>query len=152
MARLHDIVVDCRHPAAIARFWAAVLDGYAVAPYDEAELARLRANGIVDVEDDPTVLVERADGAAPRLFFQLVPEPKTAKNRLHLDLRATDPTAEVRRLVDLGARVLAEHDGFVVLADPEGNEFCLSLRTVDGSAPLDVPSVAGHATATSDSR
>jgi len=41
MARLHDVVFDCRHPASIARFWAAALDGYEVAPYDEAELARL---------------------------------------------------------------------------------------------------------------
>jgi Glyoxalase-like domain len=126
MAYLHDIVVDCRHPASVARFWAAALDGYAVAPYDDAEMARLRANGIYDVEDDPMVLVERADGAGPRLFFQLVPEPKTVKNRVHLDLLADDRDAEVRRLIDLGARVLAEHDSFLVLADPEGNEFCVA--------------------------
>lgn len=55
MARLHDVVFDSRHPASIARFWAAVLDGYAVAPYDEAELARLRGMGILDPEDDPNV-------------------------------------------------------------------------------------------------
>jgi Glyoxalase-like domain len=128
MALLHDVVVDCRHPASLARFWAAVLDGYEVAPYDEAELARLRAKGVYDVEDDPTVLVERNDGGRPRLFFQLVPEPKTVKNRLHLDLRAEDPDAELRRLVGLGARVLTDHDEFVVLADIEGNEFCLSRR------------------------
>jgi hypothetical protein len=125
VADLHDIVVDSRHPASIARFWAAVLDGYDVAPYDEAELARLRANGINDPEDDPTVLVERADGAGPRLFFQRVPEPKAVKNRVHLDLRADDPPAEVQRLVGLGARVLAEQSGWVVLRDPEGNEFCV---------------------------
>ena len=47
MARLHDVVFDSRHPASIARFWAAVLDGYGVAPYDEAELARLRGMGIL---------------------------------------------------------------------------------------------------------
>ena len=46
MARIKDVVVDCRHPASLARFWAAVLDGYAVAPYDEAELARLRKLGV----------------------------------------------------------------------------------------------------------
>jgi len=62
MARLHDVVFDSRHPASIARFWAAVLDGYQVAPYDEAELARLRGEGISDPEDDPNVLVEAADG------------------------------------------------------------------------------------------
>jgi hypothetical protein len=126
MAKLHDIVVDCRHPASVARFWAAALDGYEVAPYDEAEVARLAANGVFDVEEDPSVLVERVDGAGPRLFFQLVPESKTVKNRVHLDLRADDPVAEVRRLVTLGARVLAEHETFLVLADIEGNEFCVS--------------------------
>jgi len=126
MAHLRDIVVDCQHPASVARFWAAALDRYEVAPYDEAEVARLRANGIYDVEDDPTVLVERTDGAGPRLFFQLVPEPKAVKNRVHLDLVADDPDVEVRRLIDLGARVLAEHDSFLVLADVEGNEFCVS--------------------------
>ena len=124
MASIKDIVVDCAHPAPLARFWAAVLDGYDVAPYDEAELARLRANGIDDPEDDPTVLVEAGPGR-PRFFFVLVPEPKTVKNRLHLDLRADDPAAEVIRLVGLGARVTCEQDRLTVLEDPEGNEFCL---------------------------
>jgi len=56
MARIRDVVFDCRHPASLARFWAAVLEEYEVAPYDEAELARLRAAGIDDPEDDPTVI------------------------------------------------------------------------------------------------
>ncbi len=124
MARLHDIVIDCSRPAATARFWAAALDGYAVAPYDDAELARLRAQGIEDPEDDPTVLVE-PHGGGPRLWCQLVPEPKRVKNRLHLDLVSTDPEAEIHRLVGLGASTLARHDDHCVLADPEGNEFCL---------------------------
>ncbi|MGN9837021.1 VOC family protein [Nonomuraea sp. H19] len=123
MAALHDVVIDCRHPASLARFWAAALDGYAVAPYDEAELARLRSEGIDDPEDDPTVLVE---GGGPRLWFQRVPERKIVKNRLHLDLRADDHDAELARLTALGATVLATHDDWVVLADPEGNEFCLA--------------------------
>jgi Glyoxalase-like domain len=127
MAFLHDIVFDCRHPASLARFWAAVLDGYAVAPYDDAELERLRALGITDVEDDPTVLVEGP--GHPRLFFQQVPEPKAVKNRVHLDVGAADPTAEVERLVALGASVLSTHDEgehrWVTLADPEGNELCV---------------------------
>ncbi|MFD0318950.1 VOC family protein [Streptomyces flavalbus] len=126
MAHLHDIVFDCAHPASLARFWAAALDGYAVAPYDEAELARLRSLGITRTEDDPTVLVERADGG-PRLWFQRVPEVKVVKNRVHLDLRAADPGAEVRRLTALGATVRARHADNVVLADPEGNEFCLAV-------------------------
>jgi hypothetical protein len=125
MARLHDVVFDCRHPASIARFWAAALDGYEVAPYDEAELARLRANGIFDPEDDPTVLVE-APGTSPRIFFQLVPEGKTVKNRVHLDLKSAAVSDEVARLRELGASLMAEYDDHVVLRDPEGNEFCLS--------------------------
>ncbi|MEV6981112.1 VOC family protein [Sphaerisporangium sp. NPDC051017] len=124
MARVKDVVVDCRHPAPVARFWAAVLDGYAVAPYDEAELERLRGMGVDDPEDDPTVLVE-APGRAPRFFFVLVPEPKTVKNRLHLDLTCDDVESEVARLVGLGARVIAAREGWTTLADPEGNEFCL---------------------------
>lgn len=134
MARLNDIVFDCAHPAAVARFWAAALDGYAVAPYDEAELARLRSLGITSTEDDPTVLVEPA-GGGPRLWFQLVPEPKCGKNRVHLDLRATEAEAgvvagaeaEIQRLTALGATVQARYATHVVLTDPEGNEFCLSV-------------------------
>lgn len=126
MARIKDVVVDCRHPASLARFWAAVLDGYAVAPYDEAEMERLRALGIDDAEDDPTVLVE-APGQLPRFFFQRVDEPKVVKNRLHLDLVADDPDAELVRLLVLGATVVADRrtEHWVTLADPEGNEFCL---------------------------
>jgi hypothetical protein len=124
MARIQDIVVDCTHPATLARFWAAVLDDYAVAPYDEAELARLRANGIDDPEDDPTVLVVAGPGQ-PRFFFAEVPEQKTAKNRIHLDLMADDHTGELTRLTGLGARVVADLDDWTTLEDPEGNEFDL---------------------------
>lgn len=122
MARLHDIVVDAADPAAAARFWAAALDGYAVAPYDQAELARLRALGISGPEDDPTVLVEPA-GPGPRLSFQRVPEHKQVNNRVHLDLRAPDVPAEIDRLTGLGASVRARYDDHTVLTDPEGNEF-----------------------------
>jgi hypothetical protein len=125
MARIRDLVFDCGHPASLARFWAAALDGYDVAPYDEAELARLRAAGIYDTEDDPSVLVEPASGTGPRMFFQLVPESKIAKNRAHLDLTAADMPAEITRLTSLGARVLAEHEHWVTMADPEDNEFCI---------------------------
>lgn len=65
MAILHDVVVDCRRPASLARFWAAAVDGYRVAPYDDAELERLRANGVNDPEDDPSVLVESDPGLGP---------------------------------------------------------------------------------------
>ncbi|HEX8344879.1 MAG TPA: VOC family protein [Actinoplanes sp.] len=125
MAILHDVVVDCRHPASLARFWAAALDGYRVAPYDDAELERLRGIGIVDPEDDPSVLVESDPGVRPRFWFQLVPEPKTVKNRVHVDLRSPDRPAEVARLVALGASVTATFDAWTSLTDPEGNEFCV---------------------------
>jgi Glyoxalase-like domain len=127
MARLHDVVIDSRHPASIARFWAALLDGYQVAPYDEAELARLRDAGTFDPEDDPGVLVE-APGTLPRIFFQLVPEPKTGKNRVHLDLRCDRVADEAQRAIELGASTVAQYADHVVLRDPEGNEFCLYGR------------------------
>ena len=123
MARLRDVVFDCRHPASLARFWVAALEGYAIAPYDEAELVRLRATGVDDPEDDPTVLVEPSSGSGPRLWFQRVPETKQVKNRVHLDLASADVSAEVLRLAGLGARVLAEQQGWVTMEDPEGNEF-----------------------------
>ena len=127
MAALADVVFDCARPASLARFWAAALDGYRVAPYDDEELARLAALGIDDVEDDPTVLVEPVEATAPRLWFQRVPEVKQSKNRLHLDLRTSDLTAELERLQTLGARSLTDQpsDEYVVMVDPEGNEFCL---------------------------
>lgn len=123
MARIRDVVIDSRHPASLARFWAAALEGHEVAPYDEAELDRLRAAGIDDPEDDPTVLVEASSRGTPRLWFQLVPEPKLVKNRVHLDLTCADVGAEVERLAGLGARVLAQQERWVTMADPEGNEF-----------------------------
>ena len=126
MARLHDVVFNCSRPATLARFWAAALDGFEVAPYDEVELARLRALGVDDPEDDSSVLVERP-GFSPRLFFQRVLEPRTVKNRVHLDLRPDDVDAEAARLVALGATIAAtqENEALLVMHDPEGNEFCL---------------------------
>jgi hypothetical protein len=134
VARIRDVVFDSPRPSLVARFWAAALDGYAVAPYDDAELTRLRATGITDIMDDPTVLVEpsglapNVSGSLPRLFFQLVPESKVVKNRVHLDLSADDPAAEIARLTELGATVAAEHEHLTVLLDPDGNEFCVSRR------------------------
>ena len=71
----------------------------------------------------------QAPGGQPRVFFQRVPEPRTVKNRVHLDLRCESFETEKDRLTALGASVLAEYGAFVVLSDPEGNEFCLSRRT-----------------------
>lgn len=106
MARLHDRVIDCARPAATARFWAA-LDDCVVAPYDDAAPARLRAQGISGPgEDDPTVLVAPRD-VGPRLWCQLVPEPRRVKNRLHLHLVSNDPESELARLTALGVTVPA---------------------------------------------
>ena len=130
MIEFHDVVIDCRHPASLARFWASVLDGYFVAPYDDQEVRRLRELGIEDLEDDPSVLLEAPPGK-PRIWFQRVPEAKTVKNRIHLDLAASDLDADVARLVLLGAvRVHppSPDSSLVVLRDPEGNEFCVVRR------------------------
>ncbi len=123
MARLTEIVIDAAHPAALARFWAAALDGYAVRAYDEDEIARLAGLGFTP-ETDPGVMV---DGPGPSLCFQRKDAPKTQRNRVHLDI-VGPRAAEVQRLTALGARVRDEHDGFTVMLDPESNEFCV----VDG--------------------
>ena len=124
MAKLREIVFDSRHPAALARFWAQVLDGYAVRPYDAAELARLAARGLTP-ETDPSVLV---DGPGPSLCFQKTEAPKLHKNRVHLDVNVPDRRREVERLLGLGASLAREADGYTVLRDPEGNEFCVVER------------------------
>ena len=130
VARLADIVFDCERPASLAHWWASTLDGYRVAPYDSAELERLRDMGVFDPEDDPSVVVEPALGAGPRYLFLRVPEPKRHKNRLHLDLRSDDLEGEVTRLVDRGAVELYRIDTNVTMADPEGNEFCINTSAV----------------------
>lgn len=121
MGRLREIVFDCRSAPALARFWAAALDGYAVRAYDRAEIDRLAALGLTP-ETDPTVLV---DGPGPSLCFQQVPTRDYTNNRVHLDIAAADRAAEVRRLLALGAKVQREADGYTVLVDPEGNQFCV---------------------------
>jgi hypothetical protein len=85
MARIDSITYDCRHAGTLARFWAAALDDYEVAPYDDAEIERLRGLGINDVLNDPTVMVESASGGT-RFCFQTVPDEKVVKNRVHLDI------------------------------------------------------------------
>jgi hypothetical protein len=121
MARLEDIVFDCADAPRLARFWAAAADDYDIRPYDDAEIQRLAALGLTP-ETDPTVAV---DGPHGSLFFQQVPEGKVGKNRVHVDLIAADRARETERLVSLGASVLAAYDDHTVMADPEGNEFCL---------------------------
>jgi hypothetical protein len=121
VASLQQIVVDCHHPASLARFWAAALDDFEVRPYDDAEVARLAALGLTP-ESDPTVIV---DGPHVEICFQEVGPPPVAKTPVHLDLRADDRAAEVRRLVELGASVRESFDDHTWMRDPEGNDFCV---------------------------
>jgi len=124
-SRLTEIVVDCRDPVAQAAFWAAVL-GYHVVR---------SAHGQVEIAAwprEPADLAEQVRQApvVPALVFVTVPEGKAVKNRLHLDVRPADGSieAEVARLVALGARRADVGQGsqpWAVLADPEGNEFCV---------------------------
>jgi hypothetical protein len=120
MATLKEIVIDSRHPASLARFWAGTLQGYAIRAYDDAEIARLASLGLTP-ESDPSVMV---DGPGPTLCFQLKLEPKTQRNRLHFDLKVRS-REEMARLSALGAKVRDEHEDFTVMLDPEGNEFCV---------------------------
>src|SRR5262245_10899500 len=130
MAKLKEIVVEAELPSALARFWAAALDGYAVRPYDDAEIARLAALGFTP-ETDPVVMV---DGPGPALCFQKRRPDIADRGRLHLDVAARDALAEITRLEALGAMVVRQHDErTTVMRDPEGNVFC--IVQVDASPP-----------------
>lgn len=122
MGRLREIVIDADHPASLARFWAAAVDGYTVRPYDEAEVARLATMGLTP-ETDKYVLI---DGPGPILCCQLRTGPRPARNRIHLDLATADRPAEIARLTALGASVWFDAGNFTVLRDPEGNQFCVA--------------------------
>ena len=109
--RLQEVVVDCRDPRALVGFWAAALRAVPVVRTDEW--------AYVD-----------SDLLGTRLAFQRVPEIKTGKNRVHLDLEVDDIAQERDRLSALGAFALGdvvidEQGPFQVMVDPEGNEFCL---------------------------
>lgn len=144
MSREVQVTFDCADPAALADFWAQVL-GYRLQdppPGFDSWEAALEALGVPpENRNDASALVD-PDGRGPRVFFQRVPEGKTAKNRVHLDVRAAPGLAgdermaalekECERLVGLGGRRLERHEpappmagGHIVMADPEGNEFCL---------------------------
>jgi hypothetical protein len=122
--RLKDIVIDARYPAGLARFWAAVL-GYELRPYEQEDVEFLSSIGRTP-DTDPAVAIDPPEGAAgPSVFFNEVPEAKSGKNRLHLDVWLPGP--DVAPLVGLGATVLRPPDEDIdwwVVADPEGNEFC----------------------------
>ncbi|MFI1167459.1 VOC family protein [Streptomyces sp. NPDC020801] len=105
-----QVIVDAADPVALGRWWADAL-------------------GWVVVEDDPEEFeIRPAPDRLPGLLFASVPEAKTVKNRLHLDFRPDEQEAEVARLLSLGARRADVGQGeqtWVVLTDPEGNEFCV---------------------------
>ncbi len=143
MAREVQVTVDCADPAELAGFWAQTL-GYVLQPPPDGFPdwdAALEAWGVPpDRRNDRSALVD-PDGDGPRLFFQRVPEGKTAKNRMHLDVRAAPGVpaeermavleAEAARLTALGATRVRRFEagpagaGHLVMQDPEGNEFCL---------------------------
>ena len=144
MARDIQVTFDCSDPGALAPFWAETL-GYRVqAPpgdfdsWDEA----LAAMGVPPERRNDASAIVDPDGTGPRVFFQRVPEGKELKNRVHLDVRAAPGLqgdermaaleSECDRLVSMGARRLGRIEpdpplgaGHIVMADPEGNEFCL---------------------------
>jgi hypothetical protein len=144
-AREVQITFDAADPGALAEFWAAAL-GYRLQPPPEGFAswdAALDAWGVPPEERNSRSAIVPVDGDGPRVFFQRVPEPKTAKNRVHLDVRAAPGLEgdarmaaleeECARLVGLGATRQRRFEpgedlggtGFIVMADPEGNEFCL---------------------------
>jgi hypothetical protein len=143
MATPIQVVFDCAQPAGLASFWATALH-YQVQPppegFDTWEDA-LRSWGVPEELFDSRSAVIDPQGEGPRIFFQQVPEGKAVKNRVHLDLNVSggpDVTlderrprvdAEAARLRDAGATVIreAEDSGeyWIVMQDPEGNEFCV---------------------------
>lgn len=106
---IKTVSFDAADALALARFWAAALGS--------------------DVDEESTAdkaFVEAAGWGGPNIWFNRVPEPKTAKNRIHLDLRAPGPVAdEVARLERLGATVQGDYGHHTIMRDPEGNEFCV---------------------------
>lgn len=115
--RISELVLQCRDPEALAGFWCDVLDFV-----------------VLDREDDGSVEIgprEGFGGPQPTIILSPSDEPKKAKSRLHIDVNATDrdQDAELARLLNLGARPAdigqTGEEAWHVLADPEGNEFCL---------------------------
>jgi hypothetical protein len=137
MAIQLQVTIDCTNPAQLAEFWAAALHYKVQGPptgFASWE-AYLESQNVPQAEwGDFSAIVDPA-GKGARIYLQRVPESKTVKNRLHLDLNASkeDPDAVphvlveamVERLKGLGARELYREESWVTMADPEGNEFCI---------------------------
>ena len=136
--KIGNVVFDCSDPDRVATFWAAAL-GYEKLEYPPEMRQQLLDGGLREEQLSDRAVAEDPEGQGPRLFFQRVPEAKSVKNRIHLDINATpgrratrpEVEAEVRRLTELGATVIREHDQswgpfpehHFLMADPEGNEF-----------------------------
>jgi hypothetical protein len=140
MAVRIDLTLDCANATRLADFWKLAL-GYEDEPPPAPFATRQEWLEAVDPEGggdpDDGAWLRDPEGVGPRLSLLRVPEPKVAKNRLHLDLRVAGTgtpeerwariTREVDRLTVAGATVLQPHPGHhVVMADPEGNEFCVA--------------------------
>lgn len=141
MATGIQVVFDCADPAGLAAFWAEALHYKLQDPPEgfDSWQAWLKSMGIPESEWNSASAIVDPDGVAPRIYFQRVPEGKTVKNRVHLDLNVSGPRgttlderrrrvdAEVDRLVKLGARkskAMEERGEYWVnMFDPEGNEF-----------------------------
>jgi hypothetical protein len=123
MSNVKDICIDCADPWALSHWWAVVL-GYEVRPHTAADIAELREHGFDGPEADPSIAVDPVGEPGPTFWFNLVPEPKQVKNRVHVDVYG-----DVDALVAHGARVVERHERWTVMADPEGNEFCAFART-----------------------
>jgi catechol 2,3-dioxygenase-like lactoylglutathione lyase family enzyme len=139
-SKLGNITFDCADPTALATFWADVF-GYPHPDWPDDLRAQLLASGLTDEDLANRSAIDDPDGEGPRFFFHRVPEGKTAKNRMHIDIfavpgqRATDEQIEKEknRLIALGATVVVDYDrnwgpvreNHIVMQDPEGNEFCL---------------------------
>ena len=136
-----QVVIDSSSPHELADWWAEAL-GWQVETQDESFIQKMVDTGAASEEDTTRhrgalvwkigAALNSPDPGRPRLLFQLVPEPKTVKNRLHLDVRvgAERREAEVARLLSLGATELWRGSQgpfeWATLADPEGNEFCVT--------------------------
>lgn len=139
MPRRFGVTIDCRDPFTLAVFWCEVLDyQHRPAPPGYASWAEYdAANGVSTEDATAGATIVDSTGAGPRIYFQKVPEAKSVKNRVHLDVvvSATRQWADVQaagdQVVAAGGRILREsndpNDRFIVVVDPEGNEFCLVL-------------------------
>ena len=115
--KIREVVFDCHHPAMLARFWAQLLDGFNVRPYDDEEIARLAGLGLTP-ETDPGV----------KLGFQKTDPASVSKNKVHLDLTVSKLDEAVAHALAIGATVVERFEDNAWLRDPEGNDFCLTER------------------------